>query len=520
MSSEKTKSHYKTLPDELSSRAVALFVSAWNRIGPLLFTLGLGLALAFLAIHWTGLERPRPMQDDRWDKGILGEAPEELPQCRADRYPDRSCLGTPKPLCEKDLEIARIAWRYFEVNYQPDTGLVNAADKYPSTTMWDTGSALAATLAALELGLIKEKEFDDRIMALLSTLNTMELFNGEAPNKVYHAATGKMVDYKNNPSPDGIGVSALDLGRMLSWLNILSCLHPKYKKMAEAAILRWKYCRLIKDGQMYGLARDRVTKEIKVVQEGRLGYEQYAGKIFRMLGFDQHVAASYKNEFATQTQIYGIPIAIDVRDPRVLGAYNYVVTESYALDAMENGLDPELNSLFNNIYEVQKRRWEDTGQVTAVSEDNLDRPPYFVYNTIFVAGTPWLAITDTGKDTNHLKTVSVKAALALALLRPDDPYSDVLFDYVRNAYDPERGWYSGIYERGLGYNKAITANTNGIILSMMLHKRLGALNKICSSCQQGILLTPKVANAPEYEDRCLPGRQCANACPTPASTTP
>jgi hypothetical protein len=324
-----------------------------------------------------------------------------------------------------------------------------------------------------------------------------------------------MVDYKNNPSPEGIGVSALDLGRIASWLNILSCLHPKYQKMSEAVILRWKYCRLIRDGQMYGLARDRTTKEVKVVQEGRLGYEQYSGKIFRMLGFDQHVSATYKNEFATATQIYDIPISYDVRDPRILGAYNYVVTESYALDAMENGLDAELAPLFNNVYDVQKRRWEETGQVTAVSEDNIDRPPYFVYNTIFVAGTPWYAITDTGKDSNHLKTVSVKAALALTMFRPDDPYSQVLYDFVRSAYDPEKGWYSGIYERGLGYNTAITANTNGIILSMMLQKRHGALNKICTSCQQGIILTPKVVNAPEYEDRCLPGQPCNNVCRAP-----
>jgi hypothetical protein len=433
----------------------------------------------------------------------------------AERYAPRAGA-----LTEQERNMARIAWKYFENNYHPETGLVNSVDKYPSTTMWDTGSALAATIAALELGLITQKEFDDRSMALLKALSTMELFNGEAPNKAYSTVNGQMVDYTAKPSPEGIGVSALDLARMASWLNILSCMHPKYKKMTEAVLLRWKYCRLIQNGQMYGLARDRVTKEIKVMQEGRLGYEQYSGKIFRMLGFDQRVAATYKNEFATSTQIYDLPIAYDTRDPRVLGAYNYVVTESYALDAMENGLDTENSPLLDNIYEVQKRRWQDTGMVTAISEDNIDRAPWFVYNTIFVSGSPWLAITDKGENKNNLKSVSTKAALGLAMLKPDDPYSRVLYDFVRSAYHPEKGWYSGIYEQGLGYNTSVTANTNGIILSMLLHKMYGPLNRLCTSCKQGIAFTPKVVKAPDNEGRCLPGQICDNACPAQPASPP
>ena len=58
--------------------------------------------------------------------------------------------------------------------------------------------------------------------------------------------------------------------------------------------------------------------------------------------------------------------AIDDRDAKLLGAYNYVVTESYALDAMENGLDAVNTPLLANIFEVQKRRWQHTEVVTAV----------------------------------------------------------------------------------------------------------------------------------------------------------
>ncbi|TQV65181.1 MAG: DUF3131 domain-containing protein [Halothiobacillaceae bacterium] len=431
-------------------------------------------------------------------------------------YMDKpACLNPPRPLCDEDLRIARIAWRYFENNYQPATGLYNAADKYPSTTMWDSASALAATIAARELGFIDQKTFDDRIIAMLTTLNTMELFNGEAPNKVYNTMTGKMVDYNNNPTPDGIGVSALDLARMIGWLNILSCMHAKHELAARAAILRWNYCRLIKDGQMFGLMLDPVTKKIQVLQEGRLGYEQYAGKIFQRLGFDQRIAAHYDNKFATKTDIYGVPIAYDSRDPRQLGAYNYVVTESYVMDAMENGVDDGNRALIDNIYEVQKRRWKRTGQVTAVSEDNIDRDPYFVYNTIFVAGTAWSTITDTGVDMDKLRSVSVKAAMSMAYLKPNDPYSGVLYDFVKSAHDPERGWYSGIYEKGLGYNKAITANTNGVILTSILHKMYGELTPRCERCKLGFEIDEGALADPKNQGKCLPGQPVCTPCASP-----
>ncbi|MBO0613428.1 MAG: hypothetical protein RL122_1141 [Pseudomonadota bacterium] len=417
--------------------------------------------------------------------------------CALTSGPDNSCLGSPQALCATDLEMAQIAWKYFENNYNPETGLYNAADKYPSTTMWDTGSALAATISAHDFGIIDDKVFDDRIRSMFKTLSNMELFNKEAPNKVYHTISGAMVDYRNQPAPEGIGVSALDLARIISWLNTLSCMHPQYAYPAQKAIERWDLKRLIKDGQMFGLYRDPTSKELVVAQEGRLGYEQYGGKIFRELGYDQHIAATYNNEFRETINIYDVPIAYDRRDPRDLGAYNYVVTESYAMDAVENGIDAENRPLLDNIYLVQKRRWEKTGILTAVSEDNIDQKPYFLYNTIFTAGLPWNTTTDKGVRYDNLKTVSVKAALSLAILYPEDPYSKELAYNVSSAYDPERGWYSGIYESGGGYNKAITANTNGIVLSLLLHKKYGEFYPMCKRCERGIkpkLLTAKTCD--------------------------
>ncbi len=403
-----------------------------------------------------------------------------------------ACFKPVSGLSEKDLAVARIAWVYYENNYQPKTGLVNSVNNYTSTTMWDTGSALAATIAAHDFGFIDQKQFDDRIVAMIKMLAEMKLFNNEAPNKVYNTLSGKMVDYRNQPSEEGIGVSTLDLARLISWMNTLSCKHPKYLNQSNMVLSRWKYDRLIKNGQMYGLARDAVTKKIRVLQEGRLGYEQYAGKVFKETGFDQSVAATYDNEYRSGMDIYDVPVAFDSRDPRVLGAYNYVVTESYGLDVMEHGYNEENISLAKNIYNVQKERWKRTGIVSAISEDNVDRKPYFVYNTIFTAGLPWNTTTDRGVQYNELKSVSTKAAFTMSMLYPDDPYSDVLKEQVESAYDPKKGWYSGVYENGKGYNKAITANTNGIVLSTLLYKKYGPLYNLCNDCGRKLKLDSSV----------------------------
>lgn len=386
-------------------------------------------------------------------------------------------------LCDSDLEMAKIAWKYFENNYQEETGLVNAVNKFKSTTLWDTGSALAATIAAYDFSLIEKKDFDDRIVGLLKSLATMKLFNGEAPNKVYNTQTLEMVDYANKPVENGIGVSALDMARLMSWLNTLSCMHPKFKPSISKVLSRWDYRRIIQEEMMWSMARDKKNPDlIKVLQEGRLGYEQYAAKIFDKFGFDVDVAASYENEFRGNIDILGVNIAYDNRDPREYHANNYVVTESYTMDAMESGQDDENTSLLRNIFEVQKRRWEQTGIVTAISEDNINQAPWFLYNTIFNAGLPWQTTNSSDVAYDHLKTISTKAAISMAALFPEEEYSRVLGTAIESAYDPEIGWYSGVYENGAGYNTVVTANTNGVIMQSLMYKKYGPMFPHCDAC--------------------------------------
>jgi len=432
----------------------------WLMFWGALFALVIGLLLAMLIIFWP-TSASSPLNSGC---GYFSNADNQRCACLTTlhaKHPD----FTPD-----DMRYANIAWLYFEQNYQPMTGLVNSVNAYPSTTMWDSGSVIFASIAARHLCLLNDNDFHQRMTNMLGTLNRIKLYDGVAPNKVYNTKTATMTDYNNHPKPNGVGVSTIDLARMVSSLRTLSANYPEFSKQSEHVVERWNFNPLVKNHQMYGLYRDPVMDETQHFQEGRLGYEQYAGKIFKDLGLDTTQAADYKNKFRSDVIIHDIPIAVDSRDPRQFGAYNYVVTESYALEAMEIKPSKEFDTLFQHIFDVQKAHADKTGLVTAVSEDNLDRAPYFLYNSIYVAGSPWSAITDTGVYHPELKTLSVKAAFALAYLYPNDPYAKRLIGSIRNAYDPEKGWYSGVYESGLGYNKAITGNTNGIILQTLMHK--------------------------------------------------
>lgn len=409
------------------------------------------------------------------------------------------CLIEKKQLSDADMRVARIAWKYFENNYNSETGLVNSVHGYPSTTMWDTGSALAAFLAARDFGFIGQKEFDDAMMKLMNSMQRMELFEGKAPNKVYNTHTLEMVDYGNNVVEGGIGVSVLDLARLISWMDTLQCMHPHYHNPANSALSRWDYSDLIQNDEMYGMARDPLTREVLVLQEGRLGYEQYAGKIFDRAGFPVDTAKSYTNQHRADTEILGVNIAHDARDPRIYHANNYVVTESYAMDAMELGSDQINIELLKNIFEVQKRRWQETGIVTAISEDNINQEPWFLYNTIFTSGLPFNTITETGAQHNNLKTVSTKAALSMAMLFPNDDYSKVLLSTIGSAYDEDLGWYSGVYENG-GYNDVTTANTNGVILSVLLYKKYDTIAEICEKCGSQLNILSDIRKQPKEDE--------------------
>ncbi len=373
-------------------------------------------------------------------------------------------------LSEADMQTARIAWVYFQRNTQDATGLVNSVNNFASTTMWDQASYMMALISVERLGIIEKPEFDARLSKLLASLAKLPLFEGKLPNKAYDTRTLAMTDYKNQATEKGIGWSALDVARIVVPLNILVWNYPEHSLKVRGVLKAWKFEAMLKDGIFYG-ARVSDAGKTELVQEGRLGYEEYAARAMAMMGFDA-VRAQRTDDYLRFETIGGQEIAVDSRSYARFQAHNYVVSEPFLLTAFEMGLDSETKELAYRVYKAQENRFKTTGIETAVSEDNVDQAPYFVYNTVYSDGKAWNALGEDGSDASHLRSLSTKAAFGWHSLYRNE-YTQRLVDGLSSFYDPESGWYSGRYEANGQPNKAITANSNGIVLEAIHFKRFG-----------------------------------------------
>lgn len=380
---------------------------------------------------------------------------------------------------KKDLNTtqeqwAKTAWIYFENNYNEKTGLVNSVDKYRSTTLWDTGNYLMALISAYRLDIIDQEKFDNRLSTILSTLSNLKLYKDLLPNKVYNTKTLKMTSYSNSETKNGIGWSSIDIGRLLSPLSFINLKYPKYNKQVKAILSKWKFKSLQKNGELYGASINKKEKHT-LVQEGRLGYEQYSSKAFALFGVYSSNAMRY-DRYLRFTNIYDIEIPYDSRDSDNYDANNYVLMEPYILDGLEFGWDYYSKEFSYRLYKAQEERYKETGILTAVTEDHIDVKPYFIYNSVFVNKKKWIAIDDDGDIHNDKKILSTKASFAMNALYHTD-YTKKLLNKVK-ALQSDRGWYAGIYEKSKKINKALSCNTNAIILESLLYQQEGVLLQI------------------------------------------
>ncbi len=381
--------------------------------------------------------------------------------------PDKRKLST------KEMEWAKIAWRYFQNNTIEETGLANSANLYPSTTLWDSSSYLMAVISVKKIGIIDDSEFTQRVSKFLESMLALPLYDSQLPNKVYNTRTLEMVDYNNKITEKGLGWSAIDIGRLMVPLNILVWNYPQFTPQVKALTSKWDLNAVIKNGEMFGALNE--NDNTVYLQEGRLGYEEYAAKSFQLIGLDVSNAIDYTS-WLKFVEIDGINIPTDSRTPEKFTAHNYVVSEPYILDGIEYGWDQLSREFSGRVYSVQEAHYKKTGILTAVSEDNIDQAPHFVYNTVFTDGKEWNAITEDGTDASEFKTLSTKAAFGWHMLYETD-YTKKLIDAVSDLNDPDKGWYSGLYEKTGKPNKVLTANTNGIILETLAYKQTGVLLK-------------------------------------------
>jgi hypothetical protein len=413
-------------------------------------------------------------------------------------------------LDEEEQLFAKTAWSYFINNYNPETGLVNSVDKYPSLTLWHVGDYLAALVIAFEFKLIEKKEFDERLSALLEFLNKIGLCAGRLPNKAYHAHTGEMVGYDNKPGE--IGWSAIDIGRLLIWLKIVASRYSHFTEYVERAVLRWDFCGLIgEDGTLYGSSKGKDA--LRTYVELGPGYVEYARQGFRLWGFK----ALRKPDFDVRYGVVvdNIELNYDSAGSRDKGSLAPLVTAPYVLYGIEfnwdlltdyeeldsNHTDNEIAELAERIYRVQENRFFNHRILTARTDHQVGQSPYYVYDSIIASGYPWNTISDAGESVPRLALVSTRAAFGMWALWKT-PYTAHLIRSVKELYDPKRGWYEGRYELTGAYEKTISCSTNAFILQALAHKRFGKLYTLGSgTTYRSILLQDYFRNP----GKCNPG---------------
>lgn len=102
----------------------------------------------------------------------------------------------------------------------------------------------------------------------------------------------------------------------------------------------------------------------------------------------------------------------------------------------------------------------------------------------------------------QFSAVSLKGALGLWAVWKTD-YTGLLFSKFARVYDPEKGFYEGVYENGSGAIDKFTANNNGIILEALLYKVQGKLLRFSG---RSSLWDKTVADTLKTKAQCLPGK--------------
>jgi hypothetical protein len=434
-----------------------------------------------------------------------------------------SCSGkeqTENPLvgcCELTTEgrlFAETAWAYFDTNYNPETGLVNAAENYPYASIGEVASYLAALIAAHQMEIIDEKQFCQRVGKLVEWLNAMDLYAGELPNLIYNTQTGRMVNFDMQPGPAGF--SALDIGRLLIWLKVLKEDYPLFAEGVDRAVLRWNFCMVLgKDGALRSGRREEGETLLSV--EGRLGWEAYAARGYEMWGLSVRSTVPSPLRYI---DIYGYKIPFDPRDSIETGIPTYITGTPFWLEGMEfdwnrlglpdahkegdDALDRQ--SLAWKVYKIQEERYRREGIMTARSENGVDKPPYAVIGTISAEGRLWPTISRGGELRYDLAVFSTRAIFGMWSLW-DTAYTRFIMAAAACCfYEEGRGWFEGRYEQNWRIDKVMVLETNAFVLEALLHKLKGRLVRVRNIPSYIDFYTAKPLPMSDYP-QCIPGRK-------------
>ncbi len=364
------------------------------------------------------------------------------------------------PLTRNELLLAKKAEYYIQRNFHKETGLWNSVQGYNHTTMWDIASGIAATLALEALGMKETEQVRYELEKTLSTLSAFPLYKDTLPNREYSTKTGLPSGRLSDTESNGNGWSALDIGRLLIWFKVLEQRHPELSPSVEKVVTRWDLSKAVHNGTLFGTKLHQNREYYR--QEGRNGYLQYAAEGFKMYGYD--LPFPDLDGYLETIEIQGINIQIDSRN------VPFLTSDPYVLASIEYQRDPSWSQLVP-FYELHKKKWKETGVITAYAEDAMNKNPWFAYNNIYYYGKAWTSVSPSGKVIENPQVLSNKVGFGFSVLF-DDEFSDLLYQEVLDSSLKFRSVPAGKYTNG-GINSSLNINTNSLILVALWYKSKG-----------------------------------------------
>ena len=400
--------------------------------------------------------------------------------------PPVSSVTLDTPLPAEELARAQAAWAYFTSTGDaspadgapPRPGLAPARAGAPIASAWSMGDQVAATVLAHRLGLIDDREFDQRLTQLLTYLANMPLAFGELPNRFYSTDTGAMLgeDFAEGQA----GWSAVDTGRLLVWLRIAAEQHPEFASFIRNAVSRFSVCGIVSDQGR--LQRSRPGENgTEYAAETSRGYDSYAVQGYRAWGLDTPIPE--QGPAVSEVDIDGVRFPVDedvtaqapimTTPPAYMGLeFGFLTLGPLSGEEVAGGLSS--GDLMTAVYDLQAKRFTETGLPTARADFRRSEEPFTLYGTILANGYAWSTVDPGGSLYSRLDLISTRAVFALDAFF-DGEFVNTLTALTAELHDPALGWYEGRYEATGAYETTRTSATNAFILEAIAYRHLETL---------------------------------------------
>ncbi|SEO23541.1 Protein of unknown function [Pseudorhodobacter antarcticus] len=359
------------------------------------------------------------------------------------------------------LEDAQSAWAYFSDNTIRSTGLCPAtmtlgtrpSADFLAASMWEIGSHVNALIAAVDLGLIPDEDFADRIKRLLRTVERASRKRLVLPPETINAQSGKGTTRFNS----------FDTGRLMISLGRLNR-HRLAPAGLDALVASWDFAQVIIDRRLHSY------RGKQMIEDFASNYTDYVAAGMRLWGFD---VASPFDDFAR--------VATADDEARLLAAtvaFGPLGAEPSLLYLIEMEPSPSASFLADCLDALQSRLAKESGVPAAASETPLDRFPWFTYQGYDLSKftDPWIVqfagedgTTVTDISGTSLRAISSKAAYLWHAVRPN-AYSTRLIDSLRHQARTKSGFKSALYFTAqTATTNYADLNTNAVILQSIAH---------------------------------------------------